>query len=104
MTTQIQNVEHPKGLRFQFVEQGEPTGIPILLLHGTSDSWHSFETVLPHLPPSIRAIALTQRGHGDSSRPPDGYQTDDFVTDVAALMDALGIEAAFVAGHSAAHS
>ena len=38
----------------------------MLLLHGVSDSWRSFEPVLPHLPASLHAFALSQRGHGDS--------------------------------------
>ena len=29
----------------------------------------TFERVLPHLPKSIRALAMTERGHGDASRP-----------------------------------
>ena len=74
-------------------------GIPVLLLHGATDSWRSFERVLPHLPDSIRAIAVTQRGHGDSSRPEGGYRTSDFAADLVALMDELDLETAVIAGH-----
>jgi len=74
-------------------------GIPVLLLHGATDSWRSFERVLPHLPDSIRAIAVTQRGHGESSRPEGGYRTSDFAADLVALMDALDLETAVIAGH-----
>jgi non-heme chloroperoxidase len=55
--------------------------------------------VLPHLPESIRAIAVTQRGHGDSNRPVTGYQSCDFAMDLAAFMDALGLDTAVIAGH-----
>ncbi len=96
----VKSVELPTGVKLQYVEQGDPSGVPVLLLHGLSDSWHSFETVLPHLPESIRAFALTQRGHGDSTHPEEGYRPHDFAADVAAFMDALGLEAAVVAGHS----
>ena len=48
---------------------------PVIFLHGVSDSWRSFEHVLPLLPPTIRALAITARGHGDSSRPSSGYRT-----------------------------
>ncbi len=74
--------------------------MPVLFLHGTSDSWRSFENVLPELPDWMRAIAVTQRGHGDADRPAIGYRTQDFADDVAALMDALGVEKAVVVGHS----
>ena len=69
----IKSVELPGRARLAYAEQGDPLGIPVLLLHGATDSWRSFERVLPHLPDSIRAIAVTQRGHGESSRPEGGY-------------------------------
>jgi pimeloyl-ACP methyl ester carboxylesterase len=72
----------------------------MLLLHGVTDSWRSFERVLPHLPASIHAFALTQRGHGDAERPATGYRTRDFAGDVAAFADALGLGRVVVVGHS----
>lgn len=88
------------GVTLPYIEQGDPAGIPMLLLHGVTDSWHSFEPVLSHLPASIRAFALTQRGHGDADRPAGGYRTRDFAADVAAFIDAAGLGSAVVVGHS----
>jgi pimeloyl-ACP methyl ester carboxylesterase len=88
------------GVELPYVEQGDAAGVPVILLHGITDSWRSFEPVLPHLPRSLRAYALTQRGHGDASRPWTGYRTRDFAADVAAFMDAAGLERAIVVGHS----
>jgi non-heme chloroperoxidase len=65
---EIKSVELPTGVTLQYAEQGDPAGIPVLLLHGYSDSWHSYGRVLLHLPEDIRTFALTLRGHGDSSR------------------------------------
>ncbi len=96
----IKSVDLPNQVTLQYVEQGDPSGVPVLLLHGVTDSWHSFEPVLPHLPESLHAFALTQRGHGDASRPADGYRFPDFAEDLALFMDALRIEAAVVVGHS----
>lgn len=100
METAIKSVVLPSGVRLRYVEQGGRAGVPVLLLHGTSDSWRSFEYVLPELPDWMRAIAVTQRGHGDADRPATGYRTEDFADDVGALMDALGIDKAIVVGHS----
>lgn len=100
MTPVIHSVELPRGVTLQYVEQGDPSGIPVLLLHGVTDSWRSFEPVLPQLPASIRAFALTQRGHGHASRPPTGYRYADFAADLAAFMDILGLESALIVGHS----
>jgi pimeloyl-ACP methyl ester carboxylesterase len=90
----------PAAIRLQYVERGDRAGIPVVLLHGFSDSWRSFEGVLSHLPGHLRSIAVSQRGHGDSDRPPTGYRARDFASDVAGLLSALGLERAVVVGHS----
>lgn len=90
------------GVTLPYVERGSPDGVPLLLLHGPVDSWHAFEPLLPHLPGDVRAIVPSQRGHGDADRPERGYSPADFAADAVALMDALGIGAAVVAGHSGA--
>ena len=84
----VKSVELPNRVKLQYVEQGDLASTPVLFLHGITDSWHSFEPVLPHLPASIRAFALSQRGHGDSDRPMSGYHPRDFAADVVAFMDA----------------
>jgi pimeloyl-ACP methyl ester carboxylesterase len=89
----------PGRVTLSYVAQGNPSGIPVILLHGVTDSWYSFAPVLPYLPRSIRAFAISQRGHGDSERPAS-YRTRDFADDVAAFMDALGIARAVIVGHS----
>src|SRR5688500_13498277 len=96
----IDSVRLANDVRLEFVEQGDPTGIPVVCLHGGTDSWHSFEPVLPYLPPTLRVFSLTQRGHGDSDRPQDGYRLRDFAADVALFLDAQGIGAAVIVGHS----
>jgi non-heme chloroperoxidase len=96
----VQYARLPNGMRLPYVEQGDPDGTPVVFLHGITDSWRSFERVLPCLPGSVHAFALTQRGHGDADRPATGYRTRDFAADVAAFMDAVGLEQAVIAGHS----
>jgi pimeloyl-ACP methyl ester carboxylesterase len=96
----IKSIELPNRVNLSYVEQGDPRGLPLILLHGITDSWLSFEPVLPHLPASIRAFAVSQRGHGDSDRPAAGYLPSDFAADIAALMDAFKLERAVIAGHS----
>lgn len=98
--TTEKRVKLSTGVELAYVEQGDPAGVPVIFLHGITDSWHSFEPVLPHLPHSIHAFALTQRGHGESERPTTGYGPQDFAADVAAFMDALQLERTVIAGHS----
>ncbi|HKZ67166.1 MAG TPA: alpha/beta hydrolase, partial [Chitinophagaceae bacterium] len=61
---------------------------------------HSFEKLLAHLPLSVHAYVLSQRGHGNSAKPGEGYTPSDFAADVAAFMKQLKIESAVIVGHS----
>jgi non-heme chloroperoxidase len=100
MTRSTHSIQLSTGVRLPYVEQGNPSGVPMVLLHGYSDSSRSFELLLPHLPDSIHAYALTQRGHGDADKPVSGYRPEDYAADVAAFLDAKGVEAALIVGHS----
>ena len=88
------------GIRIEYVEQGQADGVPVIFLHGVTDSWRSFERMLPLLPPDIHAFALSQRGHGDSSRPTSGYRLADMSADLLAFLDAMGLGTAIIVGHS----
>ncbi|TNC71296.1 alpha/beta fold hydrolase [Rubellimicrobium roseum] len=94
------DVDLGNGITLPVREQGDPNGPPLILLHGNTDSWRSFEPVLPFLPARLRAIAITMRGHGDATKPPTGYAPADFAADVVALLDALGLPRAVICGHS----
>jgi non-heme chloroperoxidase len=100
MTRSSSSVQLSTGVTLPYVEQGDPAGTPMVLLHGYSDSSRSYDLLLPHLPGSIHAYALTQRGHGDAGKPASGYRPEDYAADVAAFLDAKGIEKALIAGHS----
>jgi pimeloyl-ACP methyl ester carboxylesterase len=93
-------VELANGVRMPYIEQGDPAARTVLLVHAVGDSGRAFEELLAHLPDSIHAVAPTLRGHGDAGRPASGYRSADFAGDLAALMDALRLEAAAVVGAS----
>lgn len=90
----------PDGPDLPYAECGDSAGLPVVFLHGYTDSWRSFEPVLPHLPASIRAVAPTQRGHGDAGRPDQGYRLQDFAGDLAEFLHAVGVGRAVIVGHS----
>ena len=89
---QLKNIDLPGRVSIEYAEHGNASGIPVIMLHGLSDSWHSYELVLDHLPNSIRAIALSLRGHGESGKPDSKYRPEDFADDVAVFMKELKIE------------
>lgn len=91
-------IELPTGVSLSFAVQEE--GLAVVLLHGWPDSWRSYEQVLAHLPAGMRVFAVSLRGFGESGRPEAGYSPADFATDVVAFLDAVGVEAAVLVGHS----
>jgi pimeloyl-ACP methyl ester carboxylesterase len=93
-------VSLPNGVEMPFLEQGDRSGVPLLLLHAVGDSQRIFEGLLDALPPALHAVVPTFRGHGDAGRPATGYRSSDLAADLVAFMDALRIEAAAVAGGS----
>lgn len=88
------------GPRLHVVEYGSVDGEPIVFLHGWPDSWFSFSRVMPLLPGHLRAIAVDQRGFGDSERPESGYSIPELGADIVALLDALEVRRATLVGHS----
>lgn len=90
----------PDGTRLRYFRQGPPDGPAVLLLHGLSDSSFSFSRILPLVPPHVQAIALDQRGHGESDRPAAGYELAGMAWDALHVLDAAQVNQALVVGHS----
>ena len=90
------------GTQMAWSESGDPTGLPVLCLHGYGDSLRSFETMVPFLPRGLRVLSVSHRGHGDSPRPPrdEDYTVAAFAEDALAFLDAMGIARAVIVGHS----
>ena len=88
------------GLTLSSADQGAGAEPALVLLPGPTDSWRSYQPVLDRLPRELRAVSVSQRGHGDSDKPAGGYRVADFAADVVPLLDACGIDRAVLAGHS----
>ena len=92
----------PSSLALSYVDVGGRGASAVVFLPGLSDSWRTYELVLPRLPPDLRTIALSPRGHGDSGKPPTGYGVRDYASDLSVFLDALSVRRAVVVGHSSA--
>ena len=88
------------GIRLHLAEAG--AGPLVMLCHGFPESWYSWRHQLPALAAAgFHAVAPDMRGYGQSERPEaiDQYTLLHLVGDMVGLLDALGAEAAVIAGH-----
>jgi pimeloyl-ACP methyl ester carboxylesterase len=77
------------------------SGEPLLLLHGFTDTWRTWELVLPALERSHDVLALTLAGHAGGPAIGDAADPEAAIRDaIAAALDAAGWETAHVAGNS----
>ncbi|MFI6499853.1 alpha/beta fold hydrolase [Nonomuraea typhae] len=76
------------------------SGVPLVLVHGGESDRTQFATLRAHLGPGIRAISYDQRDSGITVNPPDPYTLSDLADDLAALLDALGLQRAHLLGTS----
>ena len=98
------SVTAPDGVRLHVREYGNPDGIPLVLIHGWSQSqlcWrHQVEGELAE---AFRLVCPDLRGHGQSDKPVgDAYYQDPvcWARDVAAIMHSLRLERPVLVGWS----
>ena len=86
------------GLDIAWFEAGR--GDPLVLIHGLADDHRAWRRTLPDLMLRRRVLMYDLRGHGESTLgSPDGT-VRQLGTDLVALLDALEIERADIAGFS----
>jgi len=90
------------GLQVHLRDQGrrdDPT--PIVLLHGTSASLHTWDGWVEALALAHRVVRVDLPGFGLTGPAPDGdYRIERYVEFVTRLLDAQGIERCVLAGNS----
>ncbi len=77
---------------------------PLLLLHGYPQTHVMWHKIAPRLAEDFTVVAPDLRGYGDSSKPEDGpdhynYSKRAMAQDLVEVMDKLGYQEFFVAGH-----
>lgn len=78
------------GIDINVAQAGD--GPALLLLHGWPHNWYLWAPLIPRLTKRFRVIAPDMRGIGGSTKAESGYDLHSLSDDMAALLDALGIE------------
>jgi 3-oxoadipate enol-lactonase len=82
-------------------EAGPPDGPSLVLIHGWNlDGEMTFHRIVPALAERFRVIMPDLRDHGKTDWPRGRFEIEDLADDVAATLDALGVEGATVFGYS----
>jgi pimeloyl-ACP methyl ester carboxylesterase len=90
----------PNGESLAYIDRGERSGPPVVLIHGYTDNARDWVPMLPYLSKRDRLILVDIRGHGRSSKPECCYTRIDFAYDIKLLLDRLGVQKADIVGHS----
>jgi pimeloyl-ACP methyl ester carboxylesterase len=84
----------------QVLEQGDPQGSPIVLLHCATCSMDWWDRLAPALERSHRVIRVDLLGMGGSDKPSSGYAITEQASAVAEALAKLHVVGATVVGHS----
>lgn len=79
---------------------GRGAAATVVLAHNLMAHAGTFAAVAGRLAPRFRVLAVDLRGHGASGGAPRPFTTRDLADDLAAVLDASGVESAYVAGTS----
>src|SRR5438874_7654710 len=86
------------GLTLSYLDSGGDLPV-IIALHAHWMEGITYSSLAEEVRPEWRLIALDQRGHGYSGHP-DTYTREDYLGDIEALYEHLGIERAVLLGNS----
>jgi pimeloyl-ACP methyl ester carboxylesterase len=86
------------GIEIAYEVHGE--GRPLLLISGVGYGGWFWHRIVPALSQDYQVITFDNRGAGDTDKPAGPYTVGLMAADTAGLLDALGIRAVSVMGHS----
>jgi len=89
------------GLKLHYLDWGNDSKPPFIMLHGISRVAHQFDHLAPYFKDDYHVIAIDMRGHGDSEWSPEGaYLVEDYVKDLEAFVDKLDLHGLTLLGNS----
>jgi pimeloyl-ACP methyl ester carboxylesterase len=84
----------------QVLDEGDPQGSPIVLIHCYTCSMNWWGQLAPMLETGHRVIRIDLLGHGGSEKPGAGYEIEKQANAIAEALNELGVSGATVVGHS----
>jgi pimeloyl-ACP methyl ester carboxylesterase len=89
------------GVRAHVRDQGNPDGVPLVLIHGAGASLHVWEGWVRELGSKARLISVDLPGHGlTGAWPRDEYTVEAYADFIEVMVDTLNLDRFVLAGHS----
>jgi len=101
MSENSQFFTNRSGMRLHYLRWGNPSGVPVLLLHGLRSYAQTWAPLADALGERYCCLALDQRGRGQSDwAEASSYRTDAYVSDLEDWVAHLELERFVLVGHS----
>ncbi|SDW54326.1 alpha/beta fold hydrolase [Paenibacillus sp. CF384] len=84
---------------FDSINQADPDSVPLLICPGLSETAEEYVDVLEFLLPR-RCVVLSFRGRGNSDTSEGGYDLDEHVSDIEAVIRTIQLKQFHLFGHS----
>ncbi|HKS47014.1 MAG TPA: alpha/beta hydrolase [Amycolatopsis sp.] len=97
---EIDGFAQPHDIKLHYTVWNADADDTTLLVHGLNRELHVWDSVAERLAATRRVICVDLRGHGRSGWAADGYSVQAFASDLAGLLDHLGIEEIQYTSHS----
>jgi 3-oxoadipate enol-lactonase len=94
------HIDRPDGSRIAYSVSGNAQGTPLILSNSLATDARMWEKVLPDLQSRFRVITYDTRGHGQSVCAAGQPTLSDLAHDLTAVLDAVGVPKALLAGVS----
>jgi pimeloyl-ACP methyl ester carboxylesterase len=89
------------GMKLHYLDYGGSPKPPLICIHGLTGNAHNFDWLAPHLTQRRHAMSIDVRGRGESAWGPSAdYTAQTYVSDLAAMLDALKLDRVSLIGTS----
>ena len=87
------------GIDIHYAEAESPH-VPVILLHGLTDSLDAFLPIMPRIQEMAHVYAIDLRGHGDSAHVVNSHRVTDYARDIEGFLTQVVEEPAILVGAS----
>lgn len=89
-----------KGIKIHYEETGDPTGVPVVIMHGWGCDHTTVRSIAAILEPGMRVINIDLPGHGKSQEPEEVWGVEEYTRCIEEVISKLQLNSPILIGHS----